>query len=77
MAFSTTRRFIAGAACPKCGLLDKVVAYAEEGASYRECVACGFKDEIRLNAQPRELETRVNRTREERDAEILSVKIIE
>jgi|GEM_PF-231041 len=36
------RRFIAGASCPKCGALDKIVR-VEEGESIRmECIACGM-----------------------------------
>jgi len=60
MTFKTKKRFIAGAACPKCAALDKVVMYKEDEKDYRECVACGFKDEMRFNASPRELVTRVN-----------------
>ena len=65
MAFSTTRRFIAGAVCPKCAQLDKIVAYAEDGKDFRECISCGFKDEMRVNAAPRELQTRVNTSGED------------
>ena len=59
------RRFIAGAQCPKCEQLDKVVMYdAEDGKRYRECVSCGFKDElIEQDNSPKELDTRVNQNR--------------
>lgn len=60
MAFKSQKRFIAGAACPKCAALDKIVMYQEDGKDYRECVACGFKDEMRFKQAPRELVTRVN-----------------
>ena len=60
MVFKAKKRFIAGAACPKCAALDKLMMYEEEGKEYRECVACGFKDEMRFNTAPRELSTRVN-----------------
>ena len=60
MTFKIKKRFIAGAACPKCAALDKVVMYKEDDKDYRECVACGFKDEMRFNSSPRELVTRVN-----------------
>lgn len=70
------RRFIAGAVCPRCSEMDKIVNYRLGGKNYRECVACGFKDEIRLQSSPQELTTRVNegRTREEVEA---PVKIIQ
>jgi hypothetical protein len=40
------RRFIAGASCPKCGALDKIVR-VEEGESIRmECIACGMTRDL-------------------------------
>jgi len=63
------KRFIAGAICPACNALDKIVNYRDEDKSYRECVACGFKDEIHLQPVARELETRVNRTEQEKRQE--------
>ncbi len=36
------RRFIAGAVCPKCAAMDKVVVYEESGSQYRACVVCDF-----------------------------------
>ncbi|MFT5709518.1 MAG: putative metal-binding protein (TIGR02443 family) [Halioglobus sp.] len=36
------RRFIAGAVCPRCAAMDKIVVDLESDA--RECVACGFTD---------------------------------
>ena len=37
------RRFIAGAVCPRCGDMDKIVIDAE--TDRRECIACGFSEE--------------------------------
>ena len=34
--------------------------YKEDARDYRECVCCGFKDEMRFKLSSRELETRVN-----------------
>jgi uncharacterized metal-binding protein (TIGR02443 family) len=68
MAFNK-RRFIAGAVCPRCEAMDKIVVYSEEGKEYRECVSCGFKDEMRFQQQVRELDTRVNQTEEVKQAE--------
>ncbi|KEQ16628.1 hypothetical protein GZ78_22645 [Endozoicomonas numazuensis] len=42
----TTKRFIAGAVCPSCGHQDSVRMYSESGENYRECVDCGFSDEM-------------------------------
>lgn len=65
------KRFIAGAVCPRCGEMDRIVNYKLAGKNYRECVACGFKDEIRLQAAPRELPTRVRQEEVERAVKIL------
>ena len=59
MAFTTKKQFIAGVVCPKCSEMDKIMAYSKDGINYRECVSCGFKDEIRITSAPRELITRV------------------
>lgn len=59
------KRFIAGAVCPRCGEMDRIVNYRLGDKNYRECVACGFKDEIRLQSPPRELATRVNRPQDD------------
>jgi hypothetical protein len=65
------KRFIAGAVCPRCSEMDRIVNYKLDGRNFRECVACGFKDEIRLQAKPRELDTRVNEKERETAVKIL------
>lgn len=58
------RRFIAGAVCPRCSVMDKVVMYDDsEGRRVRECVSCGFRDALNEHGQPIELATRVNQPR--------------
>ena len=52
------RRFIAGAVCPRCGLMDKIVV--EVGGEERLCVSCGFSD-ARPEDSPVEPGTRVTR----------------
>lgn len=52
------RRFIAGAVCPRCGLMDKIVV--EAGGEERLCVSCGFTD-ARPKGGPPEPKTRVTR----------------
>ncbi len=75
--FSKTRRFIAGAVCPKCAVMDKLVAYNDDdGKDYRECVACGFKDEMRFQQQQKEMITRVNQA-EEPEPEEQVVQVIQ
>jgi uncharacterized metal-binding protein (TIGR02443 family) len=75
MAFSEKRRFVAGAICPRCSELDKIVVFSEDGKDFRECVACGFKDEMHFKPIARELETRVNQTEDEKNS-VQAVKII-
>ncbi len=65
MTFKAKKRFIAGAVCPRCGAIDKLVMYKEDGKEFRECVSCGFHDEMRFKQNPRELDTRVNVTEEQ------------
>ena len=58
------RRFIAGAVCPRCAQMDKVVMYDNErGERVRECVACGYTDALDDSGKPVELATRVNQPR--------------
>ncbi len=61
---SSVRRFIAGAVCPRCGAMDRLVTFTEEEQRYRECVACDFRDrmeEAGNESDQGELETRVSR----------------
>lgn len=58
------RRFIAGAVCPRCAQMDKIVMYDDEhGQRVRECVECGYRDALDAAGKPIELPTRVNQPR--------------
>lgn len=58
------RRFIAGAVCPRCAQMDKVVMYDDDaGQRVRECINCGYRDALDEQGQPTELKTRVNQPR--------------
>jgi uncharacterized metal-binding protein (TIGR02443 family) len=46
----TRRRFIAGAICPKCGALDRIVL--EDDDRRRRCIACGFTDTLLPSGPP-------------------------
>lgn len=70
MVFDRKKRFIAGAVCPKCSAMDKIVVYNKDGQDYRECVSCGFSDEMHFAPKARELETRVNKSEDEKKAEV-------
>ncbi len=55
------RRFIAGAVCPRCGELDKIVVIVGDDQQKRECIQCGFSDDQPGMPQAQEPKTRVNR----------------
>jgi uncharacterized metal-binding protein (TIGR02443 family) len=69
MATKIQKRFIAGAVCPRCSAMDKIVTYKENDKEYRECVSCGYLDEMRFKQNLRELETRVNVTEEDKQTQ--------
>jgi len=69
------RRFIAGAVCPRCSEMDKIVVNLDTDS--RECVACGF-NELRPadNSPVAEVPTRVSRAsarRTETPAEVVTL----
>jgi uncharacterized protein len=78
------RRFIAGAVCPRCSLMDKIVVNLD--TDQRECVACGFSEQRPGQERPSqarpgqerpgELATRVSRAaarRVETPAEVVKL----
>ena len=64
---SARRRFIAGAVCPRCARMDKIVVDLD--TDHRECVACGYTEQRPGQERPgqensvpiTELPTRVSR----------------
>lgn len=38
------KRFIAGAVCPRCSAMDRIVMFTTGDGTFRECVSCGFRD---------------------------------
>lgn len=57
--FQNRRRFIAGAVCPRCAAMDRIVVDLD--SDLRECVSCGFSEERPQAPAPAELKTRVSR----------------
>lgn len=47
---SVKRRFIAGATCPECGAVDKIVRVQDGDSLWMECVACDMRKD--LDAEP-------------------------
>lgn len=57
-----SRRFIAGAVCPRCSQMDKIVVDLETDA--RHCISCGFSEArpaADQSAPISDVPTRVNR----------------
>ena len=75
--YKAKKRFIAGAVCPKCSEMDKLTIYNENGQDFRHCIKCGFNDKMLLQSDPKELETRVNVSKEEKLAETQIVSLID
>ena len=74
MAYSTKRRFMAGAVCPRCSTMDSIVVYNLDGKDFRECVNCDFKEEMRINIATSELDTRVNHSEEQpQDVQVINI----
>lgn len=73
----TPKRFIAGAKCPQCQALDKIMMFRRNGVQYQECISCGHHAEMLFAQNFRELETRVNRTEAERANEVAPVRFID
>lgn len=70
-----SRRFIAGAVCPECQQLDKIVTYKQDGEDIAECVSCGY-----MSQRPKEDDVRAINAEKDADAlgvvQVSTVKII-
>lgn len=74
---SVIKRFIAGAVCPKCAEMDRLVSYTSEQGTFKECVACGFIEKQVVQVAPSELDTRVNHVDEaSEDVDVQVVQIM-
>lgn len=74
---SVIKRFIAGAVCPKCAEMDRLVSYTNDEGTFKECVACGFLEKQLVQVAQDEIETRVNHAaQDDDDAEVQVVQIM-
>jgi uncharacterized metal-binding protein (TIGR02443 family) len=64
MVFRAQRRFIAGAVCPKCAVMDKLVVFKKDDKSFRECVSCGYHQEMKFSPTFKPLPTRLDLAKE-------------
>ena len=53
----TRKRFIAGAVCPACQVMDGIRMWEVDGVPNRDCVHCGYSDTLNAdgNSIPNEL----------------------
>lgn len=72
----TRKRFVAGAKCPQCQALDKIMMFRRDGVQHQECVSCGYHAEMAFEQNFRELETRVNRTDEDKTRDVSPIKFV-
>jgi uncharacterized metal-binding protein (TIGR02443 family) len=73
-----TKRFIAGAVCPRCGEMDRLMTFELEGKTMRECVSCDFSEAMVANVVASEMKTRVNHFEDETaQDEVTAVKILD
>lgn len=74
-----TKRFIAGVICPRCAAMDRVRSWEQHGIRYRDCVSCDFFEQLPIEDESLpEMETRVNRVREDQQRQdVQTVKILD
>jgi uncharacterized protein len=76
----STKRFIAGAVCPRCGEMDRLVSYENEAGVFKECVACDFEEKQIAQVEVGEIGTRVNHAEREvadSSSDVSLVKILD
>ena len=77
MSEKITKRFIAGAVCPRCGEMDRLVTYTSAEGTFKECVACDFSEKQIAQVEMSELETRVNHFPEGETEQAQVVQIVD
>jgi len=70
------KRFIAGAVCPRCGEMDRLVTYTNEEGTFKECVSCDFEEKQLVQVEQGEMETRVNQLSEEESVDESPVQVV-
>jgi len=70
------KRFIAGAVCPRCGEMDRLVTYTTDDGTFKECVSCDYEEKQLVQVDPGEMETRVNQLTEEESLDENSIQVV-
>jgi len=78
-SFTASRRFIAGAVCPRCSAMDTIVV--DRDSDLRECVSCGFNEArpeaAGAGAAQQEPHTRVNRPARRSEVPAEAVRLVD
>ncbi len=70
-----TPRFIAGAICPSCQVMDRILIEEVDGVTQRRCVNCNFQEQWQPGTgQP--LRSRLERPKADRAVEQQPVRIV-
>ena len=70
------KRFIAGAVCPRCGEMDRLLTYSNNEGTFKECVSCDFEEKQLVQVDQGEIETRVNQLTEVESRDENSVQVV-
>ena len=70
------KRFIAGAVCPRCGEMDRLVTYTDNEGTFKECVSCDFEEKQLVQVELDEMDTRVNQLSGSASADESSVQVV-
>lgn len=70
------KRFIAGAVCPRCGEMDRLVTYTNNEGTFKECVSCDYEEKQLVQVELDEMDTRVNQLSEATSADENSVQVV-
>lgn len=73
---ASPKRFIAGAVCPRCAEMDKIMMFTtNDEDQVRECIACGFTDAVSDTPKvaDAEIQTRVNKRNNKDDHTVKQV----
>ena len=71
-----TKRFIAGAVCPRCGEMDRLVTFDNDEGTFKECVSCDYEEKQLVQVEQGEMDTRVNQLSEEPSLDENSIQVV-
>lgn len=70
------KRFVAGAVCPRCGEMDRLVTFTTDDGTFKECVSCDYEEKQLVQVEPGEMETRVNQLSDSESLDRNAVEVV-